>query len=168
MCTHTFTQHLQAFMDIYKHFKRESEGHCHDVLISTRWLSRKNIKEREEDITPRLVSQILTRSHKCRYFGILEPVQLEENKCLHSPLNKARCQYLNLTTQKTSALGLTLPCIFFFQPLQCFLYTVSRCLHQMKELNHNWVNSILILNIYQIFSTILEYITTRLSNPPTE
>jgi hypothetical protein len=48
------------------------------------------------------------------------------------------------------------------------LYKVSRCLHQMKELNHNWVNSILILNIYQIFSTILKYITTRLSNPPTE
>jgi hypothetical protein len=39
-------------MDIYKHFKRESEGHCHDVLLSTRRLSRKNIKEREEDITP--------------------------------------------------------------------------------------------------------------------
>jgi hypothetical protein len=25
----------------------------------------------------------------------------------------------------------------FFQPLQRFLYTVLRCLHQMKELNHN-------------------------------
>jgi hypothetical protein len=25
----------------------------------------------------------------------------------------------------------------FFQPLQCFLYTVLRCLQQMKELNHN-------------------------------
>jgi hypothetical protein len=112
MCTQTFTQHLQAFMDIYKDFKRQSKGHCHDVLLRTRRLSRKNIKEREEDITPPLVSQILTRSHKCRYFGILEPVQLEENKCLHCPLNKARCRYLNLTTQETNAPRLTLPCIF--------------------------------------------------------
>jgi hypothetical protein len=112
MCTQTFTQHLQAFMDIYKDFKRQSKGHCYDVLLRTRRLSRKNIKEREEDITPRLVSQILTRSRKCRYFGILKPVQLEENKCLHCPLNKARCRYLNLTTQETNALGLTLPCIF--------------------------------------------------------
>jgi hypothetical protein len=39
----------------------------------------------------------------------------------------------------------------FFQPLQCFLCTILRCLHQMKELNHNWVNSILILHIYQFF-----------------
>jgi hypothetical protein len=108
MRTQTFTQHLQAFMDIYKHFKRQSLGHCHDVLLKTRRLSRKNIKENEEDII-RLVSQILTRSHKCRYFRILKPVQLEENKCLHSPLNKTCCRYLNLTTQKTNALGDALP-----------------------------------------------------------
>jgi hypothetical protein len=60
MRTQTFTQHLQAFMDIYKHFKRQSKGHFHDVLFKTRQLSRKNIKEREEDITPHPVSQILT------------------------------------------------------------------------------------------------------------
>ncbi len=101
MRTQTFTWHLQAFMNIYKHFKRQSKSHCHDVLLRTRRLSRKNIKEREEDITPYPVSQILTRFHKCRYFGILKLVQLEENKCLHSPLNKACCRYLNLTTQKT-------------------------------------------------------------------
>jgi hypothetical protein len=95
MRTQTFTQHLQAFMDIYKHFKRQSLGHRHDVLLKTRRLSRKNIKEREKDITPHPVSQILTRSHKCQYFRILKLVQLEENKCLHSPLNKACCQYLN-------------------------------------------------------------------------
>ncbi len=147
MRTQTFTQHLQAFMDIYKHFKRQSKGHLHDVLLRTHRLSRKNIKEREEDITPRPVLEILTRSHKCRYFGILKPVQLEENKCLHSPLNKACSRYLNLTTQKTNTF-VYLSMHLFFQPLQCFLYTVLRCLHQMKELNHNWVNSILILNIY--------------------
>jgi hypothetical protein len=112
MHTQTFTQHLQAFMDIYKHFKRQSLGHGHDVLLRTRRLSRKNIKKREEDITPRLVSQILTRSHKCLYFCILKPVQLQENKCLHSPLNKAYCRYLNLKPQKTNAPGLTLPHIF--------------------------------------------------------
>jgi hypothetical protein len=112
MRTQTFTQHLQAFMDIYKHFKRQSKGHCHDVLLRTRRLSRKNIKEREEDITPRPISQILTRSHKCWYFGILKPVQLEENKCLHSPLNKACYRYLNLTTQKLLTHLFTLPCIF--------------------------------------------------------
>ncbi len=150
MRTQTFTQHSQAFMDIYKHLKRESKGHSDDVLLRSRPLSRMNIKEREEDITPRPDSQILTRSHKCRYFGILEPVHLEENKCLHSPLNKACCRYLNLTTQKTNTFAY--PSLhLFFQPLQCFLYTVLRCLHQMKELNHNWVNSILILNIYQFF-----------------
>jgi len=44
--------HLQAFMGIYKHFKRRSEGHSHDVLLRTRRLYRKNEKEREEYITP--------------------------------------------------------------------------------------------------------------------
>jgi len=95
MRTQTFTQHLQAFMDIYKHFKRQSLGQRHDVLLRTRRLSRKNIKEREKDITPRPVSQILTRSHKCQYFRILKSVQLKENKCLHSPLNKTCYRYLN-------------------------------------------------------------------------
>jgi hypothetical protein len=47
-----FTWHLQAFMGIYKHIKRQSEGHSHDVLLRTQRLSRKNGKEREEDITP--------------------------------------------------------------------------------------------------------------------
>ncbi len=60
MRTQTFTQHLQAFMDIYKHFKRQSKGHFHNVLLRTRRLSRNNIKEREEDITPHPISQILT------------------------------------------------------------------------------------------------------------
>jgi hypothetical protein len=138
-------------MDIYKHFKRQSKGHLHDVLLRTRRLSRNNIKEREEDITPRPVPEILTRSHKCRYFGILKPMQLEEN--LHSPLNKTCCRYLNLNTQKTNTFAYPSMHIFF-QPLQCFLYTVLRCLHQMKELNHNWVNSILILNIYQFLLPI--------------
>ncbi len=150
MRTQTFTWHLQAFMNIYKHFKRQSKGHSHDVLLRTRQLSRKNIKEREEDITPRPVSQILTGSHKCWYFDIPEPVQFGENKCLHSPLYKACCQYLNLNTQKTNTFAY--PSMnLFFQPLQCFLYIVLRCLHQMKELNHNWENSTLILNICQFF-----------------
>jgi hypothetical protein len=95
MRTQTFSQHLQAFMDIYKHFKRQSLGHRHDVLLRTHRFSRKNIKERENDITPHPISQILTWSHKCQYFRILKSVQLEENKCLHSPLNKACCRYLN-------------------------------------------------------------------------
>ncbi len=150
MRTQTFTQHLQAFMDIYKHFKRQSKGHLHDVLLRTRRLSRKNIKEREEDIPPRPVPQILAQSHKCRYFGILKLVQLEENKCLHSPLNEVCCRYLDMTTQKTNTFAYR-SMHLFFQPLQCFLCTILRCLHQMKELNHNWVNSILILHIYQFF-----------------
>ncbi len=150
MRTQTFIQHLQAFMDIYKHVKRQNKGHLHDVLLRTRRLSRENIKEREEDITPRPVPEILTRFHKCQYFDIRKPMQLEENKCLHSPLNKAGCRYLNLNTQKTNTF--VYPSMhLFFQPLQCFLYRVFRCLHQMKKLNHNWVNSILILNIYQFF-----------------
>jgi hypothetical protein len=146
-CTQTFTQHLQAFIDIYKDFERQSKDHCHDVLLKTRRLSRKNIKEREENITTHLVSQTLTRSHKCPYFGIPEQVQLEPGRCLHCPLNKARCRYLNLTTVNPKRTWAHPSMHLFFQPLQCFLYTVPRCLHQMKELNHNQVNSILILNI---------------------
>jgi hypothetical protein len=47
-----------------------------------------------------LQMQILTRSHKCRYFSIPEPVQIGENQCLRSPLYKACYWYLNLITQK--------------------------------------------------------------------
>jgi hypothetical protein len=39
-------------MGIYKHFKRQSEGHSHDVPLRTRRLFRKNGKEKEKDITP--------------------------------------------------------------------------------------------------------------------
>jgi hypothetical protein len=117
--SHSIYKHLWTFTSTSK-----DKGHSHDVLLRTRRLSRKNIKEREEAITPRPVSQILTRSHKCRYFSILEPVQLEENKCLHSPLNKACCRYLNLTTQKTNAPGLTLPRIFSSNLFNVF-YTQS-------------------------------------------
>jgi hypothetical protein len=49
--------HSQAFMGIYKHFKRQSERHSHDVLLRTWRFSRKNGKEKEEDITPRPLSQ---------------------------------------------------------------------------------------------------------------